>query len=105
MRVTQIFAAAAIALVSTFSFPNTGDSDNQRRNHDRDNDHLDQTDKDIAGRLQNVTDPPGLFSTEMVEQRADCNPEDQTNQDLPGEAKFCLLHVITLTSSGLGQRL
>jgi hypothetical protein len=41
----------------------------------------------------------------MVEQRADCNPEDQTNQDLPGEAKFCLLHVITLTSSGLGQRL
>ena len=51
-----------------------------------DHDHLDQTDKDIARRLQHVADPPGLFGTEMVEQRAQCNPQHQTDEDLPGEA-------------------
>ena len=72
-------------------------TDDQRRDHDRDHDHLDQTDKDIACWLQNVADPPGLFGTEMVEQRTDCNPQYQTDEDLPGEAKLCLLHIFTLT--------
>jgi hypothetical protein len=39
---------------------NSGDADDQRGNHDRDHDHLDQADKDIACRLQDVADPPGL---------------------------------------------
>ncbi len=77
----------------------TGDADHQRGNDNRDHDHLDQADKDVARRLQDITDPPVLFGTEMVEQRADCNPQYQTDEDLPGEAELCLLHVITLTSS------
>ncbi|MCY1360040.1 hypothetical protein D9M69_466480 [compost metagenome] len=74
-----------------------GNADDQRGNDDRDHDHLDQTDKDIACRLQDVADPPGFFGTEMVEQRTDCNPQYQTDEDLPGEAKLCLLHIFTLT--------
>ncbi|MNV10167.1 hypothetical protein D3C71_1006810 [compost metagenome] len=75
-----------------------GNTDDQRRDHDRDHNHLDQTDKDIARWLQDVADPPGFFGTEMVEQRTDCNPQYQTDEDLPGEAKLCLLHIFTLTS-------
>ncbi|MCY1398107.1 hypothetical protein D9M71_131330 [compost metagenome] len=74
----------------------TGDTDNQRGNHDRDDNHLDQPDENITGRLQDITDPPCLFSTEVVKQRANRNAQNQTYEDLPGEAEFCLLHVITL---------
>ncbi len=80
----------------------TGDADHQRGNDNRDHDHLDQADEDITRWLQHVADPPGLLGTEMVEQRPECNPQYQTDEDLPGEAELCLLHVITLTSSGLG---
>ena len=52
----------------------TGNADDQRRNHNRDHDHLDQADKDIARRLQHVADPPGFFGTEVVEYSTDCNP-------------------------------
>ncbi len=81
-----------------------GNTDHQRGNDNRDDDHLDQADKDIACRLQHVADPPGLLGTEMVEQRAHCNPQYQTDEDLPGEAELCLLHVVTLASSGVGQK-
>jgi hypothetical protein len=81
-----------------------GDADDQRGNHDRDHDHLDQADKDIACRLQDVADPPGLFSTEMVEQCADCNPQDQTDEDLPGEANFAFFMSLPLLR-GLGYML
>ena len=81
-----------------------GNADHQRGNDNRDNDHLDQADKDITCRLQDVADPPGLLGAEMVEQRADCNPQYQTDKDLPGEAELCLLHVVTLASSGVGQK-
>ena len=74
-----------------------GNADDQGGDDDRDHDHLDQTDKDIACRLQDVADPPGFFGTEVVEQRTNCNPQYQTDEDLPGEAKFCLLHIFTLT--------
>lgn len=63
-----------------------GDADHQRGNHDRHHDHLDQTDEDVAGRLQHVGDPPGLFGAEMVEHCADGDTECQTDHDLPGEA-------------------
>src|SRR3546814_2424109 len=63
-----------------------GNTDDQRGNHNRDHDHLDQTDKDVACRLQYVADPPGLLGTEMIEQRANCNPEHKTDEDLPSEA-------------------
>lgn len=64
----------------------TGNADDQRGDHNRDHDHLDQADKDIARWLQHIADPPGLFSTEMVEHCTDCDPEHQTDEDLPGEA-------------------
>ncbi|MNF33664.1 hypothetical protein D3C84_144840 [compost metagenome] len=51
-----------------------GNADNQGRDDDRDHDHLDQTDKDIACRLQDVADPPSLLGTEVIEQRTNCNP-------------------------------
>src|SRR3546814_11254498 len=65
---------------------NPGNTDDQRGNHNRDHDHLDQTDKDVACRLQYIADPPGLLGTEMIEQRANCNPEHKTDEDLPSEA-------------------
>jgi len=69
-----------------FRVTDTGNADDQRRNHNRDHDHLDQADKDIARWLQHITDPPGLFSTEMVEHGTDCDTQHQTDEDLPGEA-------------------
>ncbi|MNN19718.1 hypothetical protein D3C81_1329710 [compost metagenome] len=50
-----------------FRIANPGDTHDQRRNHDRDDDHLDQANEDITSRLQDVADPPCLFCTEMVQ--------------------------------------
>ncbi len=43
------------------------DADDQRGDNDGNNDHLDQTNEDIACGLQDVGDPPGLFCAEMIE--------------------------------------
>ncbi|MND75282.1 hypothetical protein D3C80_668940 [compost metagenome] len=50
-----------------FRIANPGDTHDQRRNHDRDDDHLDQANEDVTCRLQDVADPPCLFCTEMVQ--------------------------------------
>nr|GFD59341.1 hypothetical protein [Tanacetum cinerariifolium] len=39
-----------------FRVPHTCDADNQRRDHDRDDDHLDQADKDVTRWLEDITD-------------------------------------------------
>ncbi len=78
-------------------------ADDQRGDNDRDNDHLDQTNEDIACGLQDVSDPPGLFCTEMIEQRPHSDTQYQSDQNLPGQTQLCLLHIITLVQSGLGK--
>ncbi|MNP13797.1 hypothetical protein D3C76_1060930 [compost metagenome] len=46
---------------------NPGDTHDQRRNHDRDDDHLDQANEDVTSGLEDVADPPCLFCTEMIQ--------------------------------------
>ncbi|MCY1438770.1 hypothetical protein D9M71_549830 [compost metagenome] len=71
-----------------------GDADDQRGDHDRYDDHLDQADEDVAGRLQDVADPPGLLRrVDVVDQRADGDADDQADDDLPGQAELGFAHV------------
>ncbi|MCY1395908.1 hypothetical protein D9M71_108640 [compost metagenome] len=69
-----------------------GDADHQRSDDDRDDDHLDHADEDIARRLQDVGDPPGLFRAEVVEQGANGDTQHQPNEYLPREAQSGLGH-------------
>ncbi|MNP03342.1 hypothetical protein D3C76_952250 [compost metagenome] len=71
-----------------------GDADHQRCDHDRYHDHLDQADEDVAGRLQDIADPPGLFGRiDVVEYGADGDADEQTDDDLPGQAELGFAHI------------
>ncbi|MNF61221.1 hypothetical protein D3C84_428570 [compost metagenome] len=90
-----------------------GDADDERGDDDRNDDHLDQADEDVAGRLQDVGDPPGLLGTEMVEQGANGDTQHQPDEYLPREAQsglghsrhpLILLEVGSAVSSGMAGR-